>query len=59
MMKSRKEPVSVFYEFTEKTEIPRVVIIRDRASAHAVMYRLEEMGAEEIQDTFDGKQSLA
>ena len=50
---TRKEGVSLVYEFFANKETPRVAIIRDRVSGHAVVYKLVEMNADEIQAAFD------
>ena len=50
---TRKEGVSLVYEFFADKETPKIAIIRDRASGHAVVYKLVEMNADDIQAAFD------
>lgn len=55
-MKAVKEAISIVYEKEGGVDTPKIAIIRDKASSHFVLYRLEEMNGDEIQESFNGRE---
>lgn len=53
-MITRKEQTSLVFEKQGGVEVPTIAIIRDPASSHSVLYRLEEMTGDQIEQAFKG-----